>query len=201
MVKKNNLADVDITNEIADAANEFSDIRRSGKSVDDYYYDKHGLFNDDFAVHPDVEKIVRFFDAHKNSGAATSEFLRTYADMAIHAGGGKEDFQLPGMDIPDRVLPTKGELIDKALEKFNQDHPVVEKPIENELKLTGDASKPAAKPGTKSRTGNNVSRSSVRQAKTFEQVHRLAKERMPPEVRSRFESLCKEIEKDGICPV
>ncbi len=109
-IAKGDRFDVDITGDIAEAANALSDVRRKGQSVTEYL-SQGEMFGD--GISPEARKLLAYMDANKRAGSRVSELLRAYGDAADGLGDPKQE-TLFGGDAP----PTKGEVLDRVLKQI-----------------------------------------------------------------------------------
>jgi hypothetical protein len=95
-----------IAQDIVDAVNKFSELRKNGQSVQDW------LGQTDLLGRPEMlEPLVAMLDQYKNSGSKIQKILDTYVQIAIQQGNPNA----PSMFDPGKILSPK-EIFDAAIE-------------------------------------------------------------------------------------
>ena len=110
-IKKGELYDLDLTGDIAAAANKLSTLREQGMTVERYLA-QGALFGDELS--PLAKDILQVFDEHKRSGKKLASFLLAYAERVETMGDPRQTTL-----FETRPVPTKAEVLDAVIERVN----------------------------------------------------------------------------------
>ena len=110
-VASGNLYDLDVTQNIVDAAKLIRDIRRDGISLDERL-GQVGMFDD--GIDPATEAIARMFDANKRSGTKITRALNNLLDDITNLGA-PDQVRLDGMELTE--APDKATFVQNSLNR------------------------------------------------------------------------------------
>jgi hypothetical protein len=108
-IEKGSLYDLDLTGDIAAAANKLSTLREQGLSVERYLA-QGALFGEELS--PLAKDILQVFDEHKRSGKKLASFLLAYAERVETMGDPRQTTL-----FETRPVPTKAEVLDAVIER------------------------------------------------------------------------------------
>lgn len=113
-IQAGNMHNVDIAEEVVQAAEKLNQIREQGGSVADYLA-QQGLFGEE--MNAVSRELLAFFEEHKRSGKAIATLLRNYYD-ALAAQGNPNQQDVFG----EQAAPDKQQLLERTINDYEQEH-------------------------------------------------------------------------------
>ncbi|MEW6045014.1 MAG: LPD38 domain-containing protein [Bacillota bacterium] len=134
------LHDLDLTQEIAAAANKLSYLRETGMSVEKYL-NQTTMFGED--ISPLAKDILGVFDQFGRSAKKLSSILNAYADVVEAVGHPKQE------SFFGKIIPTKAEVLEQAIRKVvgTNEESLQASLFQNQAVRRGDAGQAAPRVG------------------------------------------------------
>lgn len=127
MEKGESFPQLDLTADIMAAADKLNELRAAGTKVADFL-NQGDMFGGSMSL--EARKILEFFGNHMRSSKAMGEMIRDYWHQVEELGNPKQS-DLMG----EKTVPTKGEILDKAIAETQRVSPAVEAelPFSNQI--------------------------------------------------------------------